>query len=79
MNRKGSYFEGSRLYRQASEGSRTLITRFRVENRPFEKAIKAISDGNSVCVLSGLEESRKKLNLAQEYASNICTAFLNRT
>ncbi len=73
MRRESAIFSGSRLYRQAQEGSLYLFDRFSENNSPFEAMIGILTDGKDVLRVSGVEDCRQKLSLTQRHVIEMCS------
>jgi len=71
MKRRRSLFNGSRLYRQAQEGSLKILKNFSEKDSPFDAAITAIIKKDSI-LITDVEDSHRMLILAEEYASALC-------
>ncbi|MCB0196135.1 MAG: hypothetical protein KDJ65_29560 [Anaerolineae bacterium] len=66
MERENAIFAGSRLYRQAKEGSETLLFGLQTKPNPLEPTIKAISNKKSI-YLSETKDSRSNLTTAHAH------------
>jgi hypothetical protein len=71
MNRKRAIFKGSRLYRQALEGSARLVTVLSADQNVFAEAIREISDSGKIVIADSQDMSRW-VRAADQHASRIC-------
>src|ERR1700687_4131713 len=78
INRDQSLFVGSRLYRQAEEGSRAILERFLDDTAPFEQPLLAVS-GTTSCIVTSAADCGSTLAKARVYAEDKARALSTYT
>lgn len=62
MKREKAIFTGSRLYRQASDGSSQLYQEYTTDDLPFKQIVEILSNGKASLIVNNLAECRTYLN-----------------
>ncbi len=71
LKRDNAIFEGSRLYRQAQEGSHLILNQIYSEKYPFGDAIKIISKNNSGFSVSSVKDCKDNIRTIRAYTKEV--------